>query len=210
MKKVLAILGILILLFVGYVWFFYFSGRKKTHNGPPPVALKVGKHSAGFNQSIENAMTAYYGIAEGMVQWDTATVTRYALELRTALDSIKLDELKADTTGIYESAVFPLDNAKGSLTGLINAPSFDEKKNAFVSVSENLRDLLFVVNYETGKIYWQECPTSLGEDKPAGWLSKTEEPRNPYLGLKHPVYKETQLNCGEMKFVIPKDSTRRD
>src|SRR4029077_3513470 len=77
MKKVLAILGILIVLFVAYVWFFYFSGRKNHNSGPKPVPIAVSKHTEVFNSSIDNVLNAYYGMTEGFVNWDTNSVHRY-------------------------------------------------------------------------------------------------------------------------------------
>ena len=49
MKKVLAILGILLLIVAGYLW-YAFKGGKKSPKRPKPVALVVSKHSAAFNQ----------------------------------------------------------------------------------------------------------------------------------------------------------------
>ncbi len=211
MKKVFAILGILVLLLAGYLW-YAFKGGKKGPKGPKPVALSVSKHSPAFNQSVQAALDAYYSMSEAFVNWDTVAIATQGNQLKTALDSLKIEELKVDTTGIYESALDPLANAKNEVANILKEPSIDQKRTALNNLSENLRLLFIVVKYDQGKLYWQECPMAFGEDQPGYWLSKTDEVRNPYLGNKHPKYKDGMLNCGGPKdtinFIVP-DTTAK-
>jgi Protein of unknown function (DUF3347) len=202
MKKVFGILGILLLLFVSYIWFVYFRGGHKRPKGPKPVAMAVSKHSDAFNLSVQSLLTAYYDMAEGFVNWDTSTINRYGTTLKTALDSLKIEELKVDTTGIYETALDPLSNAKNEVSTLLTSPTIDAKRTALNNLSENLRLLLIVVKYDREKMYWQECPMAFGEEKPGNWLSRTDAVRNPYLGTKHPEYKDGMLECGGPKDTI--------
>jgi hypothetical protein len=206
MKKVFAILGILLLLFAGYIW-YAFKGGKKRVKGPKPVSLAVSKHSPVFNQSVQSVLDAYYNISEAFVNWDTTAITMRGNELKTALDSLKIEELKVDTTGIYESALDPLANSKNETANILKEPSLDTKRTAFNNLSENLRLLFIVVKYDQGKLYWQECPMAFGEDQPGYWLSKTDAVRNPYLGTSHPKYKDGMLKCGGPKdtinFMVP-------
>src|SRR5262245_17787833 len=97
MKKVLAILGILLVLFVAYMWFFYFNGRKNRNSSPKPVPIAVSKHNDVFNNSIEKVLSAYYNMTEGFVNWDTATINKNGTQLVLALDSVQTGELKKDT-----------------------------------------------------------------------------------------------------------------
>ena len=211
MKKVFAILGILLLLLAGYLW-YAFKGGKKGPKGPKPVALSVSKHNPAFNQSVQTALDAYYAMSEAFVNWDTAAIATHGSQLKTALDSLKIEELKVDTTGIYESALDPLANAKSETIKILSEPSIDNKRTALNNLSENLRLLFIVVKYDQGKLYWQECPMAFGEDQPGYWLSKTDAVRNPYLGNKHPKYKDGMLNCGGPKdtinFIVP-DTTAK-
>ncbi len=201
MKKVFAILLIVILLVAGYFW-YSFSGGKKRVKGPKPVALAVSKHSPAFNESVQSVLDAYYSVSEALVNWDTTAVVNHANELRTALDSFRIDEMKGDTTGIYESALDPLSNSKNEVNTILTDPSLDTKRTAFNNLSENLRLLFIIVKYDQSKLYWQECPMAFNDDQPGHWLSKTEAVRNPYLGTKHPKYKDGMLNCGGPKEVI--------
>jgi len=206
MKKFFAILGVLILLLAGYIW-YTFKSAKKQPRGPKPVALTVSKHSVAFNQSLQALLDAYYSMTDGFVNWDTASISRYGNVLKSALDSLKIEELKVDTTGIYESALDPLANAKNETATILSEPSIDKKRVSFNQLSENLRLLLVIVKYDQGKLYWQECPMAFGEGQTGNWLSSTQAVLNPYLGTKHPQYKDGMLNCGGPKdtinFMIP-------
>lgn len=202
MKRILAILGILIVAFIGIVYFVYFRGGKKRPKGPKPVSLAVSKHSPAFNQSVQTLLDDYYAISEGLVNWDTVIVNKEAGELKAELDKLPIDELKVDTTGIYESILDPLANAKTAAATISTEPSIDNKRVAFNALSENLRLIFIVVKYDANKLYWQECPMAFGEDKPGNWLSKTDAVRNPYMGLKHPTYKNSMVECGGPKDTI--------
>jgi len=207
MKKFFAILGILIVLFAGSIWFIYFRGGKKRPKGPKPISLTVSKHSDVFNQSVATLLGDYYSLSEAFVTWDTGSVNTSAQALKTSLDSLKVDELKVDTTGIYESALDPLANAKSAADSIIGNAAIAGKRVFFNTLSENLRLLFIVVKYDQGKLYWQECPMAFGDDKPGNWLSKTDAVRNPYLGNKG-----SMLECGAPKDTINfmiKDSLSR-
>jgi hypothetical protein len=201
MKKNLAIPVILLLLLAGYVW-YSFKGGKKQPRGPKPVALAVSKHSPAFNQSLQSLLDAYYNISEAFVNWDTTSITQKGNELKTALDSLKVEELKVDNTGIYETALDPLANAKNETANILKELSIDNKRTAFNNLSENLRLLFIVVKYDQAKLYWQECPMAFGDDQPGYWLSKTDAVRNPYMGTSHPKYKDGMLKCGGPKDTI--------
>jgi len=201
MKKFFAILGIILLLLVGYVWFTFKSGKKRP-KGPKPVALAVSKHSPAFNESVQSLLDAYYNLSEAFVNWDTTAVAKHGNDLKAALDSLKVEELKVDTTGIYESALDPLANAKNEIANILNEQEIARKRTSFNLLSENLRLLFIVVKYDQGKLYWQECPMAFGDGQPGNWLSKTDDVRNPYLGTKDPQYKDGMLHCGGPKDTI--------
>ena len=138
MKKVLAVLAILILAFAGYIYYAFKSGKKKP-KGPEPVPLTVSKHSPAFNASVHDALTAYYTLSESLVNWDSAKVKTHAAALQASLDSLKLDELKTDTTGIYESAVDPLRISQDAVATLRQSTTLAQARESFNALSENLR-----------------------------------------------------------------------
>ena len=194
-----------LLLLLGLFRYFIIGsggGGGSKNSGPPPVSLPVSKQSEAFNQSMGNILTAYYKMTEGFVNWDTSIINTSGNELRISLDSLKIEELKKDTTGIYESALDPLANAKTEVASIIADPSISEKRGSLNILSDNLRLLLTAVKYDRAVLYWQECPMAFGEDRPGNWLSKTKEVRNPYLGTKDPQYGDKMLNCGAPKYTI--------
>lgn len=203
----------LVLLLGGTIRFLFFAGGGGSNNsGPRPESLPVSKHSEAFNNSMNQVLNAYYKMTEGFVNWDTSAINSSGGELKLALDSLKIDELKKDTV-IYQTALDPYANAKAELNSIIADPSISEKRGSLNILSDNLRNLLVIVKYDRAKIYWNECPTAFGEDKPGNWMSPTKEVRNPYQGAKDPVQGDKMLNCGgpkdTIKFDPPVDTTKK-
>lgn len=202
MKKFFAIFFAIIIIGAGYIYFAYFKGGKKSPKGPKPVPMAVSAHSSEFNASVKNSIDAYYQLSEAFVNWDEESVKKHSLVLANLLDSLKIDELKSDTTGIYETALDPLGNAKAEASTILVSEDWEARRRSFQNLSENLRLLMIVVKYDQEKLYWQECPMAFNDTETAHWLSPSTEVRNPYLGLKHPKYKGTMLACGAPKDTI--------
>ncbi len=210
----LVMLFAILLLLSGTIRFLFFpEGGGSNNSGPRPVSLPVSKHSETFNLSMGNILTAYYKMTEAFVNCDTLSINSSCTELKIALDSLKLDELKKDTSGIYESAIDPLANAKTEIASILADPSLAEKRGSLNVLSDQLRTLWSIVKYDREKAYWQECPTAFGEDRPGNWLSKTTEVRNPYQGTKDPQYGDKMLDCGgpkdTIKFDPPIDTNKK-
>lgn len=205
------------LLLIGGIRYVFFpgGGYSSGNSDPKPVPIAVSKHSELFNNSISTVLDAYYKMTEGFVNWDTMEVNKYGSQLVTALGNVQADELKKDTTKdaetIYLTAVDLVANAKNDAGHIVEQPSLDKKREALNALADNLRNLFITVRYDREKLYWQECPMAFGEDKPGNWLSKTIAVRNPYLGNKHPEYKDDMLACGGPKDTInfmPVDTTK--
>ena len=137
----------------------------------------------------------------GFVNWDSTTVNQYAGALQKSLNGFRTDDLKIDST-IYQTALFPLDNAKNSVATILTSGDWAGKRRALQDLSDNLRTLLITVKYDQGVVYWQECPMAFGEGMAGNWLSNKEEVVNPYLGNKDPQFGASMLNCGETKMKI--------
>ena len=145
-------------------------------------------------------LDAYYRLAESFVNWDTISVLTYSPELKTTIDSLKLDELKKDSL-VYQKARADLDKAIFELSNLTGKASLDEKRVSLNLMSQHLFDFLGTIRYDINTVYYQECPMAFDDTLPGYWLSSSEAVRNPYLGTKHPKYKSGMLKCG-----APKDS----
>lgn len=183
-------------------WLVLARPAKKEADAPKPEALAVSKHSDPFNAGIASALSDYARLTEQFINWDSAGVNATAQTLVKDFENLKLDELKKDSSGIYETAQTFADNAKGELQTIAAEKGIRPQREAFNNLTDNLRQLLNTVKYDREKLYLQECPMAFDDTKPGQWLSKTEEIRNPYLGLHHPTYGKGMMSCGETKQTI--------
>jgi hypothetical protein len=201
MKKIFLGILVLILAIAGYYW-YKFSSNGSHSDGQKQAALTLKKHSDTFNLSISKAMDAYFDMSAAFVESDTAKVKANAGKFVQLLGSIPLLELKKDTSNIYDVALGTFEGIKSNAQSLLTMTDLLEMRKDFSMVSENLYPFFKIINYEGEKMYWQNCPMALGDEKEANWVSKTAEVVNPYLGKNHPQYKATMLHCGMVKDTI--------
>ena len=195
MKKLLAVLFLLLVLF-GIWWYFF---RNKADEKPAKQqTLEVGKHSAEFNQSLTNLLHGYDLIKSSLVEPDTLQARVGAKKFISFLDSIRWDDLKKDS-GILETIQTQLGDLKANAEAMLLETDITEMRQDFRMISENLFPFLKMIRYEGPTLYWQNCPMAFGEGKDANWISNTQEIVNPYLGKNHPEYKGTMLHCGIIK-----------
>lgn len=199
MKKVLLIY---IILIAGIITWYYGIGKeKRIFDDTKAKALKVSKHSVEFNKSVEDVMNNYYKITSDFVSADTLSINKSAEKLKGSLDSLKMDELKKDSS-IYQTAAVFWDNSKTEINGMISDPSLQAKRESLNLFSNELFTLLLTIHYDLSKLYWQECSSAFGEDVTGNWISEAEQSKNPY-GKK---------DCAVVKKVInfmPADSTKK-
>ena len=144
-------------------------------------------------------MTAYFDLKAAFVEADTLMAKDAAKKFLVIADSIKLDELKKDTSGILETANMQLSDIKANAESLLKQTTITEMRQDFRMVGESIYPLLKTIHYEGKTLYWQNCPMAFGEGKEANWISSTEEIINPYMGKKDPEFKAGMLHCGEVK-----------
>jgi hypothetical protein len=201
-KKMKKLIGatLFIALIIG-LWVLFL--HKKPHDeSPKQEALKVGTHSVEFNKSVSEVVTAYIALKDAFIDADTAKIRSQEKSFIAKIDSIKINELKKDTSGIFQSAQAQLGDIRSNGEAIISETAITEMRQDFRMVSENLFPLLKTIHYEGEKLYWQNCPMAFGEGKDASWISNTKEIYNPYLGKNHPEYKGTMLHCGEIQDTI--------
>lgn len=201
MKRILLTVLILILAVAGYYW-YKFSHAGGGDNGPKQAPVTLKKHSNTFNDAVAGAMKSYFDLSASLVNADTAGAKINTQKFIQLMDSIPMDELKKDTSGIYEVALGDFSNIKANAASLLTQADITEMRKDFSMVSENLYPFFKIVNYEGEKMYWQNCPMAFGDDKGANWISPTTEVINPYLGKNHPEFKGTMLHCGMVKDTI--------
>ncbi|MFT4095271.1 MAG: hypothetical protein QM640_16695 [Niabella sp.] len=196
MKKLLLIVILVAAAFLIYKYAFKKNAANNEKEAPRSLAVRA--HSREFDQSVNDMLSGYYGLTDGFVNWDSAAVNTQAARLETALKGVKTDELRKDTA-IYQTALFPLDNAKGNVSTILTGNGWEEKRRGLQELSENLRMFLITIKYNKDTVYWQECPMAFGENTIGNWLSAKATVVNPYLGRKDPQFGATMINCGETK-----------
>jgi len=198
MKKLLLIVAVLVVALIGAWYFGLFKGKNKP-SGPKPEGLTVSKHSNSFNESMSNAMNSYYTLTESFVNWDTATINTSLAELKSSVDSIRIQEMEKDSA-IYPTVQSQWESIKAEISGMQADTALYERREDLNMLSQQLFDLLRIVKYDAAKVYYQECPMALNNyESSAFWLSTegdNKKRRNPYLGLHDPKYGKAMLACG--------------
>jgi Cu(I)/Ag(I) efflux system membrane fusion protein len=146
-------------------------------------------------------MAAYFTMKEAFVNADTTAAKSACTTMVAAIDSIKLDELNNDTSGLITTVEPLLNDVKSNAVSVLAQTSVKEMRMDFNQVNQQLYALLKAVNYKGEKIYWQNCPMAFDGNKEAYWLdTKTGDQRtNPYLGKNDPEHGADMLHCGEDK-----------
>jgi Protein of unknown function (DUF3347) len=196
MRKVWLTIIILALFFIGY---WVFLRKPATVDVPQSITdqgpMKIGMHSAGFNNSIDTLMSAYFELKNNFVDADSITAKQSATKLAGLTDSVKIDELKKDTSGIYATALAQLGDVKSNAQSVVTESNITAMRKDFQGITESLYPLLKMIHYEGNVLYLQNCPMAFGDGNDANWISNTSEIKNPYLGKKD----ITMYHCGETK-----------
>jgi Cu(I)/Ag(I) efflux system membrane fusion protein len=135
----------------------------------------------------------YFKLKEGFVQSKDNTIAPAVNASATALiasaDSVKLKELKADTS-IIATAQSYTQGISSEAKALVAEPNLENKRKSFQMISDQLYDLIRTVRYDGQVVYHSFCPMAFN-DQGAYWLDRTSDIKNPYFGAK-------MLSCGEV------------
>ena len=199
MKKI--VIGIIILALATFAADKFFFSKKTTTvpDAPKQQALATSRNSEVFNESFEKLLNSYFSLKEAIADYDTLKANAVAKEMIGFADSLKIDEIKGDSTGdIRKTAADFAGTISGSAKGLRGEADLTKKKREFQMISEGLYNLVRTVRYDRQKLYHQHCPMAFNDDEEAYWISNSNKIDNPYLGRKHPKYKGTMTTCGDI------------
>lgn len=154
------------------------------------------RKSIPVHSPLDNLFQAYSGITEALVNWDSAAVKVKAMELRKQLDSTA-KELTSEHPVQEQEIKNLFIRAKRNVTELEKQHTISQQRHAFDSLSKNFYSILKSLPEKSPAIYLQVCPMAFNEVDSGYWLSKTNNIRNPYMGLHHPYYHGGMLECGE-------------
>ena len=190
MKKVL--IAIILLGVLGYAGYYFFAKKADKRKDSDPQPLAIGKNSGVFNQSYGQLMTGYYNLKDALVASDSTKANTASQQLIVFADSLKVDEIKGDTTGmIKETARTFTSTISGSAQALTKESTLEGKRKEFEMISDALWSLTRTVKYDGEKVYYQFCPMAF-DNKGAYWLSNQAIIRNPYFGNE-------MLECGKVE-----------
>ena len=116
MKKV--VLLIIILIVASGIYWFQFKSAK-SDNSPKTGPLKAKTHTLQFNDKLDTLMLAYFDIKNALVNADSIVAKQAAKKFLSLTDSLKMEELKKDTSGIAETAGMQLIDIKANAESLL-------------------------------------------------------------------------------------------
>lgn len=190
MKK--GVLVILVLVILGIAGWMIWGGKKETPSGEKQKPLTLADNSDSFNSSFGVLLNAYFKVKDALVASDTAKASAAALELATAADSLKVNEIKGDSLGVIKlTAQDYAGTISGSAKGLAGENNIEAKRKEFKMIADALYTLFQTVRYKEQKIYWIHCPMAFNNTG-AYWINQDSTVRNPYFG-------EKMLTCGTVE-----------
>jgi hypothetical protein len=197
MKKALLLVVVLAAALAITYLLLHKSGSSATRE-KRDAPLVISANSSVFDRSFAAIMDSYYKLSDAFVQWDTVSVRSRAAQLMVSVDSLKLNQLKADTA-VIQTAFSLAQSIVGEIKGMNGEPAMEGKKREFNMITDELYSLIRTVRYDGGGvIYHMRCPMAFHDSTEGYWLSPDNKVVNPYLGKKHPKYNDKMLDCGEV------------
>jgi len=194
MKKALLLIIVLVVI-VLLVRPFFCSGDDKKADKKEDVKqqpLSITENSNAFNQSFTQLLNSYYSLKDALVASDTAKASSAAHAVAKAADSLKVNEIKGDSTGVIkETAKTFTGTLSSSAQALMAEKNINDKRKEFETIADAMWSLTRTVKYDGEKVYWQYCPMAFNKQG-AYWMSNEREIKNPYFGNE-------MLNCGSVE-----------
>ncbi len=195
MKKfILLIVIFIVAVFLGYR---LLSDKKAQPDQPKDQALRIGRNSDAFNTAFSGLMNDYFSLKDALVQWDTLKADQAAYALAMKVDSLPLRTLKADSS-IVLTAESLAASISGEAKGFTGENGIETRRKDFNMLTDEMYNLIRTVRYDGDRIYHIRCPMAFSDSVEGFWLSNTPTVVNPYLGVRHPVYKNKMVGCGEI------------
>ncbi|MBC7904547.1 MAG: DUF3347 domain-containing protein [Gemmatimonadaceae bacterium] len=199
MKK--ALIGIILVAIAGFAIYklAFDKGGNDGPKGAKQQPLAISKNSSAFNESFDRLLTGYFELKDALVEYDTLKANAAARNVAGYADSLQTEQITGDSTGdIQKMAADYAASISGSAKGLVGEGDLTKKKREFQMISESLYELVRTVRYDRKKLFHQHCPMAFNDDEEAYWISDNNKVVNPYLGKKHPKYKDAMLGCGDI------------
>jgi hypothetical protein len=195
MKKLL--LFFLVLILAALVAYRLTSKKQAPPEEKKDAPLSIYKNSGPFNISFDKILNDYFSLKDALVNWDSTGADLAAQHLQRSTDSLDLKELKGDST-IIGTAQNLASSMSSEVVGLIGESGLEQKRRSFNVLTDELYNLIRTVRFDGAVIYHIRCPMAFHDSSEGYWLSNSSIVVNPYLGRKHPTYKDKMVGCGEI------------
>ena len=184
-----------------YLLFIFSICLLACNSSSPKDENYESRHSTAFNHSVDSLINTYSRLSEAFVNWDSAKIPSISNDLDKRFQELNLGELDSSLTS---TATESITHSRVSLQELAGSASLEFKRHSFDRLTQNLYDLLRGIQYDSRKLYLQECPMAFTVEGKGTWLtgSGKDSIRNPYLGKYHPKYGDGMLECGENKSTL--------
>lgn len=191
-RRPLIILISLLIILTGLYLLFWNGNKKAGAEIPKQQPISQAANTGAFNESFDRLLTAYYSVKDALVASDTVKANKAAADLIIAADSLKVDEIRGDSTGTLKGLANDYAGTlSGSGKGLRGEKTIDAKRKEFEMITDAMWNLSRSVKFGGRKIYYHYCPMAF-DNKGAYWMSNEREIRNPYFGDK-------MLDCGSVE-----------
>ncbi len=156
------------------------NSNKIPNNGLLSTAKNIKPSlSITFDSSINKLVTNYFHLKDNFITENDKLINFYASEIQKNADSLNFAECKADSI-TTELAKINAESISAEMQALLEEPNINSKRKSLYLVSEEVFDLLKVMQYDNQNVYKLYCPDAL-DGSGANWLSKSTDIRNPYL-----------------------------
>lgn len=183
---------VLILVLIAVIALFKFCNNKPDKAADDKqLPLSIAQNSDAFNKSFSRLLNSYYSLKDAFVASDTVKINATAKDLLVSADSLRLKDIKGDSTGaISETANSFATTIGSSATAIQGEKDLEGKRRELNVITDALWSLTRTVKYDGQKVYYEFCSMAL-KNQGAYWLSNSREIHNPYFGDKMPA-------CGEV------------
>ncbi len=139
---------------------------------------------------LKSIFENYFAVKDALVKTDGNTASTKAKELLSAINAVKMENLKTDEHNVWMKI---LKDIKEDTEHIADTKDAKHQRDHFDTLSKNIYDLIKVSKQET-PTYLQHCPMA-NDGKGADWLSKENAVKNPYYG-------SMMLTCGKVTETI--------
>lgn len=156
----------------------------------------TGKYSPAFGLRLDTLLDTYHQMVSGFSQPGAQGNGSIAQAFQHQLDNLSFEEFKKDTL-VFQTVLQQKGNTLAEMKGLLGETSLSGQRQELNIVSQDLYDMLRTVRYSQKTVYFMECSSAFGEDKPGNWISATSDTSqlvNPFGAPGH---------CGVIRDSLP-------